>query len=96
MSVIQSKIKGVQSIPFMAEFQPLRALWEGNNAPYPSEHSARWELRKLRDALAQSQAVAKHRGRLLVHPVRFAAVAEKAAIDQFSHDAQRGEAINGK
>ncbi len=93
MSIIKSKIKGVQSTPFMADFQPLSALWDGTNAPYPSEHSARWELRKLRDALAQSQAVAMHRGRLLIHPGRFAAVAEKAAIDQFSNGLQRGEAI---
>ena len=91
MSIIKSKIKGVQSTPFMAEFQPLSALWEGSNAPYPSEYSARWELRKLRDELAQSRAVAMHRGRLFVHPVRFAEVAEKAAIDQFSNRSLRGE-----
>ena len=85
MSTIKSKIKGAPSVPFMADFVPLEQLWEGTNAPYPSEHSARWALRKLRDDLAQAQAVALHRSRLLVHPVRFAEVAEKAAIAEFAN-----------
>jgi hypothetical protein len=85
MSVIKSKIKGVPPTSFMAEFQPLRSLWEGTNAPYPSEYSARWEVRKLRDQLVKNQAVALHRGRTLIHPLRFAEVAEKAAIDQYAN-----------
>jgi hypothetical protein len=89
MSIIKSKTRGVQATPFMADFQPLRALWEGANAPYPSEHSARWELRKLRDQLVQHQAVALHRGRTLIHPTRFAEVAEKAAIEQFANRSSR-------
>ena len=93
MSIIKSKIRGVQATPFMADFQPLRSLWEGNNAPYPSEHSARWEVRKLRDQLAQNQAMAMHRGRMLIHPLRFAEVAEKAAIDQFANRATKSEGI---
>ena len=91
MSIIKSKIRGVQATPFMADFQPLRTLWEGSNAPYPSEHSARWEVRKLRDQLAQHQAMAMHRGRMLIHPLRFAEVAERAAIDQFVNRTSRSE-----
>lgn len=93
MSIIKSKIRGVQATPFMADFQPLRALWEGTNAPYPSEHSARWEVRKLRDQLVQHQAVALHRGRTLIHPMRFAEVAEKAAIEQFANRTAKSEGI---
>lgn len=91
MSIIKSKIKGVHATPFMADFQPVRSLWEGSNAPYPSEFSVRWELRKLRDELVRNQAMAKHRGRLLVHPVRFAQVAEKAAIEAYSNGSAKGE-----
>lgn len=93
MSIIKSKIRGVQSTPFMAEFQPLRSLWEGTNAPYPSEFSARWEVRKLRDHLVKNQAVAMHRGRILIHPLRFAEVAEKAAIDQFANRTTKSEGV---
>jgi hypothetical protein len=69
----------------MADFVPLEKLWEGVHAPYPSEHSARWAVRKLRDDLVKAQAVALHRSRLLVHPQRFAQVAEQAAIADFSN-----------
>jgi hypothetical protein len=84
MSVIKSNDTGAASVPFMADFQPLSSLWAGQNAPYPSEYSARWAVRKLGDDLARAQAVALHRNRLMVHPQRFAQVAEKAAIAQFS------------
>lgn len=87
MSIIKGKLKGAPSVPFMADFVPLQTLWEGTNAPYPSENSARWAMRKLRDQLARAQAVALHRSRLLVHPQRFAAVAEQAAIAEFSNRA---------
>lgn len=85
MSTIKGKVKGAPAVPFMAEFVPLEKLWEGANAPYPSEHSARWAVRKLRDELVSAKAVALHRSRLLVHPVRFAEVAERAAIAEFSN-----------
>lgn len=84
MSTIKGKVKGSPAVPFMADFVPLEKLWSGANAPYPSEHSARWAVRKLRDELAKAQAVALQRGCLLVHPGRFAEVAEKAAIAEFS------------
>ena len=87
MSVIKSTVRGAPAVPFMAEFQPLKALWSGPNAPYPSEFSARWAVRKLRDELAKAQAVALHRSRLMVHPARFARVAEDAALAEFSNRA---------
>ena len=78
------KCKGGAVVPFMNDFQPLKSLWEGENAPYPSEFSARWAVRKLRDELSKAQALALHRNRTMVHPQRFAAVAERAAIAEFS------------
>ena len=90
MSIIKSRIKGGASVPFMADFVPLEKLWDGPNAPYPSEYSARWAVRKLRDELAKAQAVALHRSRLMVHPQRFAQVAQDAAIDEFSRRASHG------
>lgn len=84
MASIKSRIRGAPSVPFMAEFQPLRSLWDGANAPYPSEYSARWAVRKLRNQLAEAQAVAVHRSCLMVHPQRFAQVAQQAAIEEFS------------
>lgn len=92
MSNIKSKVKGTVAVPFMADFLPMNTLWNGSNAPYPSEHSARWALRKLRDELAMARAVAVHRGSIMVHPQRFAEVAEKAAINEFSsrHAKTRG------
>lgn len=82
------KIKGGQSVPFMAEFLPLKNLWDGPEAPYPSEFAARWAIRKMRLELAEACAVAMHRNRLMVHPQRFAAVAENAAVQQFSRSIQ--------
>lgn len=82
------KIKGGQSVPFMADFLPLKSLWDGPAAPYPSEFAARWAIRKMRIELAEASAVAMHRNRLMVHPQRFAAVAEKTAVQQFARSVQ--------
>jgi len=84
MSTIKSRAKGASTMPFMPEFVPLNKLWEGSNAPYPSEFSARWAIRKLREELARAQAIAMHRNRMMVHPQRFSQVAERAAIAEFS------------
>lgn len=78
------KIKGGQSVPFMADFLPLKSLWDGPAAPYPSEFAARWAIRKMRNELAEARAVAMHRNRTMVHPQRFSEVAERAAVEQFS------------
>lgn len=82
------KIKGGQSVPFLADFLPLKSLWDSPAAPYPSEFAARWAIRKMRNELAEARAVAMHRNRLMVHPQRFAAVAEDAAVQQFSRTVQ--------
>ncbi|MCX7692674.1 MAG: hypothetical protein N2055_04655 [Tepidimonas taiwanensis] len=74
---------GAARVPVMQGFVPLRALWANDDAPYPSEHAARWALRKLRDELAEAGAVALHRNRLMVHPERFAAVVERAALSAY-------------
>lgn len=89
-----SKIKGAPAVPFMPEFKPLASLWTGPGAPYPSEFSARWAVRKHREELARAQAMAVHRSRLMVHPVRFAQVLEQANIAAF---VQRvgGDAVPG-
>ena len=38
----------------------------------------------LQGRLVKAQAVALHRSRIMVHPGRFAEVAERAAIDEFA------------
>lgn len=67
--------------PFMGEFKPLADLWGGEGAPYPSEVSARWAVRQMKNELADAGAVALHRGRLFVHPVKFAEVAQRRAVE---------------
>lgn len=47
-----------------ADFQPLRTLWEGEAAPYPSEQSARWAIRQLNARLSAVGALGLHRGML--------------------------------
>jgi hypothetical protein len=84
MSNIKSRLKVPPPAPFMADFVPFSQLWNGASAPYPSEHSARWALRKLQVELAQAQAVALHRNMLLVHLAKFEAVAQSAALKAFS------------
>jgi hypothetical protein len=82
MAIIKGN--GSVAVGFMAEFQPLTSLWAGENPPYPSKYSAQWAVRKLRPDLAQANAMASHRGRLMIHPQRFAEVAERAAIAEFA------------
>lgn len=65
----------------LAGWEPASVLWEGSNAPYPSSESARWDLRQLRPALVAAGALAYDRGRLKIHPERFAAVKDQAAVD---------------
>ena len=67
--------------PILDGWPPLSALWEGEGAPYRSSESARWDLRHLRPALIEANALAFHGGRAYFHPERFAQVKERAAID---------------
>lgn len=56
------------------------ALWQGEGAPFPSQSSAEWALRRHRVQLKQVQALAMYRGRCLVHPERLSAVIERDAL----------------
>jgi hypothetical protein len=49
-------------------------LWEGDPPLCPSEQSARWSIRQLKPKLIAADAVAFLRGRVYVHPERFASV----------------------
>lgn len=88
MSLIKSACRG-PSVPFMPGFEPVSVLWDGKEAPYPSKYAADWAMRKMRDELAKAQAIALHRNRTMVHPQRFAQVAEQAAIAEYSERAAR-------
>ncbi len=83
MKVIKGKAEEVPAVPFLADFQPMKSLWNGPQAPYPSETAARWAYRSMREDLARAQAVAMVRGRLVIHPQRFAEVAGRTAISRF-------------
>lgn len=66
--------------PVLGEFQALDTLWTREGALFLSEQSARWFIRSNRLALVESEAIAIHTGRTLVHPERFLQVAEKVAL----------------
>ncbi len=84
MSTIDSNCAEPPMVRFLPGFHPLNELWEGEKALFPSESSARWYLRLFRASLAQAEAVAMVRGRLVVHPERFAEVLRKAAMEAFA------------
>ena len=44
----------------LAGFLPKSALWLGDDAPFPSQASAEWALRRHRVELKRAQAVAMH------------------------------------
>lgn len=64
----------------LGEFRPMTDLWNGDQALFPSEQSARWALRKHREPLVAQSALAMFRGRTMYHPQRFSAVIESEAI----------------
>lgn len=64
----------------LGEFQPLATLWAREDALFLGEQSARWFIRSHRIALVESEAIAIHAGRTLVHPERFLQVAQKVAL----------------
>jgi hypothetical protein len=68
------------AVILLPEFRPMHVLWEGAKAPYPSEQSARWAVSQHRAALVEAGALALSRGRVFVHPARFAQVIEREAI----------------
>lgn len=63
------------------DFTPIAQLWEGDAAPYPSEQSARWNVRQMRAELLAAGAIAVCRGRVMIHLGKFAEVAQQRAID---------------
>lgn len=77
-------------LPILENFEPFASLWQGDAPLYPSEQSARWGLRQLRPELAQARAVAVHRREILVHPQRFAEVAERQAFARFQNRVAKG------
>lgn len=70
------------SVRILRDYRPISALWEGDDPAYPSEQSTRWALRQLRGELVKADAIAFHHGRILVHPERFARVAEARALQE--------------
>jgi hypothetical protein len=83
MSFVKQRKKNAIQANFLPEFQPFSSLWEGPDPVYPSEYSARWAMRKMKQPLAEAKAVALHRNRIFVHPQRFAKVAEQTAISNY-------------
>ena len=83
MAINRTKQATHSRVDFLTGFVPLRDLWAGDNALYPSETSARWARRKLETALADARAVALVRGDIMIHPQRWAEVAERDAIESF-------------
>jgi hypothetical protein len=77
------EVEGIQ--PILGGFIPFAVLWDGGApgspaALFPSEVSARWFIRTHRGELVAAQAIAIHCNKTLVHPDRFAAVVQRAAL----------------
>lgn len=73
-----------QAFSILPDFVPLDALWNGPKPAFPSEQSARWAVSQHRRALADAGALALVRGRVFVHPARFAQAFEAEAIAAMS------------
>ena len=84
MTAVKRKTKAAPAIPFLEGFFPFRQLYEGRQPLHDSEQSARWWVRKHKGQLVQAQAVALHRGALMVHLERYAKLAEQEAFAQFA------------
>ena len=71
-----------------AKPSPLSALFEGNDPFFPSEHAARWFLRKHQKSLAESGAILMLRGRIFVDLTKFnlafMEIGRQQAIDRTS------------
>lgn len=80
MNQTQPARKRGNAISILPEFRPLEVLWSGTKPPYPSQDSARWAVATHRAALVAGGALALSRGRVLIHPERFAAVIEAEAV----------------
>lgn len=67
---------------FLGDLKPLSVLWEGAGAPFPSETSARWALRNMREQLAAAGALALHRRRMYVDVQKVGEFMRQAAVDR--------------
>lgn len=89
------KDKGIRkrehSFNILPGFVHLEALWLSNKPVYPSEQSARWAARMYRRALIEAGALALFRGKVMVHPEKFAAVISAEAIKAM-RDREHGDA----
>ena len=68
---------------FLPGFDPLSALWQGDDPPFPSEGSARWALTRARQALVNANALALHRNRMYVHRERAMQVLNENALAEY-------------
>jgi hypothetical protein len=68
--------------PVLGEFFFKDVLWdpEQPNRVFNSKNSCDWFIRHNKQALVDAQAIAVHAGRVLVHPQRFASVAQAVAL----------------
>lgn len=72
--------------PILGGFIPVASVQWGDAsnqtaALFPSPIAATWFIRTHREQLVEAQALARHRYRLLIHPERFEAVVQRAALD---------------
>ncbi len=69
-------------------FLPFSALWEGTEAPFPSEQSARWAYRHSGKRWAAQGILALHRNRLLVDIPALRDLLKREAIEAMQRRAQ--------
>lgn len=67
-------------VAFLAGFEPMEGLWQGENPLCTSKHSAHWLLRRNREQLVAANALALHRNRMYVHRERLCRVLEERAL----------------
>jgi hypothetical protein len=81
--------------PILGGFIPIAALWTEARSLgplFPSEVSARWYVRKHREALVEGEAIAIHLKKTYIHLERFQAVARQLALDTAKPRAESGVA----
>ncbi len=66
----------------IGRFGPQRELYEGDRPLFKSAHGWQWAQRSLRAQLVEADALAIHRGRLLVDRERVAQVVERVAVER--------------
>jgi hypothetical protein len=64
-------------------FSPFPELWTGPSPVFPSENSARWVVKRQRQAMIDAKALALFRGRLFVHRERLQQVVLEHAVESY-------------